>query len=66
VVMAIVQDRASDNPATANGLYMAISFLIGSGMSILVGRLGDAVGLRAAFTWSAVLAFLGIPIIFFL
>jgi FSR family fosmidomycin resistance protein-like MFS transporter len=66
VVMAIVQDRASDNPATANGLYMGISFLINSGMSVLTGRLADFMGLRAAFTWSAVLAFLGIPIIFLL
>ena len=66
VVMAIIQDRASDNPATANGLYMAISFLISSGMGVLTGRLADVLGLRAAFTWSAAVAFLGIPIIFLL
>jgi FSR family fosmidomycin resistance protein-like MFS transporter len=66
VVMAIVQDRASDNPATANGLYMGISFLINSGMSVLAGRMGDILGLRATFAWSAALAFLGIPIIFLL
>lgn len=66
VVMAIIQDRAAANPATANGLYMGITFLISSGMGVLAGRMGDVLGLRAAFAWSAGVALLGIPIVFFL
>lgn len=66
VIMAIIQDRVADNPATANGLYMGINFLINSGMSVLTGWLADSVGLRTAFAWSATVALLGIPIIFLL
>lgn len=63
VMMAMVQDHAGDHPATANGLYMAISFGIGAAMPALVGGLADVVGLRVAFAASAVLGLIGTPFI---
>jgi FSR family fosmidomycin resistance protein-like MFS transporter len=63
VVMAIVQDRAGDHPATANGLYMGISFVISSIAPLLVGGLADLVGLRSAFVCGALLALAGVPIV---
>jgi FSR family fosmidomycin resistance protein-like MFS transporter len=66
VILALVQDHAREHPATANGLYMGISFVINSAVPIAVGALGDTVGLRTAFTWSALLALGGVPFIYFL
>jgi FSR family fosmidomycin resistance protein-like MFS transporter len=64
VIMAMVQDHAGDQPATANGLYMGISFVIGAIIPFLVGGLADLVGLRTAFAWCAVLAVPGVPLIY--
>ena len=66
VMLAIVQDHAHGMRATANGIYMGINFLVVSGVTVLVGWIGDLLGLRAAFAWSAVLALLGVPVIYFL
>jgi FSR family fosmidomycin resistance protein-like MFS transporter len=63
VVMAIVQENAGDHPATANGLYMGISFIISAAGPLLLGALADLAGLRSAFAWSALLALGGLPFI---
>jgi len=64
VIMAMVQDHAGDHPATANGLYMAISFVSSAVIPLLVGALADQVGLRTALTWSAIVALMGVPLIY--
>lgn len=64
VIMAMVQDHAGAHPATANGLYMGISFVIGAAGPLLVGGLADLVGLRTAFALSAFLALVGVPLVF--
>ncbi|MCP4518411.1 MAG: MFS transporter, partial [Delftia sp.] len=46
VVLAIVQEHAGDHPATANGLYMGISFVISAAGPLLLGALADLVDLR--------------------
>jgi len=66
VMLAIVQDHAHGMRATANGIYMGINFLVVSGVTVLVGWTGDLLGLQAAFAWSALLALLGVPVIYFL
>ncbi len=66
VMLAIVQDHAHGMRATANGIYMGINFLVVSGVTVLVGWTGDLLGLGAAFAWSALLALLGVPVIYFL
>jgi FSR family fosmidomycin resistance protein-like MFS transporter len=64
VIMAMVQDHAGDHPATANGLYMGIAFVIGAVTPFLVGWLADVVGLHSAFAWSAVLSLVSVPLVF--
>jgi FSR family fosmidomycin resistance protein-like MFS transporter len=66
VVMAMVQESFPENRALANGTYMALSFVIRSGAVVALGALGDLFGLRLAFTASAVISLLGLPLIFLL
>ena len=61
VIMALVQETSPQNRALANGTYMMLSFLIRSGVVVLVGAMGDLWGMRAAFIVSAVLPLLGLP-----
>jgi FSR family fosmidomycin resistance protein-like MFS transporter len=66
VMLAIIQEHAHGMRATANGIYMGINFVVVSGITVLVGWIGDLVGLRAAFVWSAVLSLTGLPTVYFL
>jgi FSR family fosmidomycin resistance protein-like MFS transporter len=62
VIMAMVQEHGRDYPATANGVYMAINFLVGALAALLVGWMGDSAGLHRAFVWSALLSLLAAPL----
>ena len=66
VVMALVQESFPENRALANGVYMLISFLVRSAAVVIVGVIGDLVGLRWAFAISGVLMWAGVPLIFLL
>jgi len=66
VLMALVQENFPENRALANGLYMALAFTIRSGAVVLMGAMGDLIGLRQAFIASAVLMLLGIPLVLLL
>jgi FSR family fosmidomycin resistance protein-like MFS transporter len=66
VLMALVQESFPENRALANGLYMALGFTLRSGAVVVMGALGDLFSLRHAFTASAVLMLLGIPLILLL
>ena len=61
VLLALVQDLDSDRPAFVNGIYMGISFVISSVAVILIGIIGDWIGLENSFRLSAFLALGGIP-----
>jgi len=63
VIMAIVQETYPDQRSLANGVYMAMSFLIRSAATILLGLLGDMVGLYWAFMLSAAVMVFGLPLI---
>jgi MFS family permease len=63
VVMALVQESCPDNRALANGIYLALAFVTESGSAVVVGLLGDLLGLRSAFTISAAVLLLGLPFI---
>jgi len=65
VVMAMVQQTYPENRALANGSYMALSFLIRSGMLVVFGALADVLGLRSVFALSAFLLLVGMPAIWF-
>jgi FSR family fosmidomycin resistance protein-like MFS transporter len=66
VLMALVQESSPENRALANGLYMALSFSLRSGVVVVIGALGDLFGLRLAFTASAIIPLLGLPLILLL
>lgn len=66
VMLALVQEHAGDSPAAANGLFMMISFLARSAVVVIVGMIGDGIGLQAAYIISAVAGLLGIPFILML
>jgi FSR family fosmidomycin resistance protein-like MFS transporter len=63
VIMALVQESFPENRALANGLYMALSFVIRSGAVMALGVVGDLFGLRLAFAASAIIPLLGLPLI---
>lgn len=66
VVMALVQESFPENRALANGIYMALNFVLRSGVVLAVGLLGDQFGQRIAFAASAAIPLLGLPLTFFL
>lgn len=51
--LALVQDHFQGHRATSNGLFMLLSFLSTAVMLVLVGFIGDQLGLRTAYFWSA-------------
>lgn len=59
VMLALIQDLRSDKPAFLNGVYMGISFGISSGIVLLIGLMGDGIGLDLTFKICASVAPLG-------
>ena len=66
VLMAVVQESFPENRALANGIYMAVGFVLRSIAIIFVGAMGDFYDLRLAFTISAIFCIFALPFIFFL
>jgi FSR family fosmidomycin resistance protein-like MFS transporter len=66
VIMALVQESFPQNRALANGVYMSLSFLIRSGVVVLMGAMGDLFGMSLAFAVSAVMSLLGLPFLLLL
>jgi FSR family fosmidomycin resistance protein-like MFS transporter len=66
VIMAMVQESCPENRALANGLYMSLSFLIRSGIVVVVGAMGDMWGMRTSFLACALITLLGLPFLLFL
>ena len=66
VMMAIVIENFDDNRSFANGVYMAVSFILQAIATLLVGFLSDLVDLRFTFLVSAGLLPLGLLFIKFL
>lgn len=63
VFLALVQDQLPDSRATANGMFMAFAFGIRALNVLMVGALGDALGLQNAFIAAALISLLSLPII---
>ncbi|MCP3873408.1 MAG: MFS transporter [Desulfobacteraceae bacterium] len=61
VMLAIIQENAKNNPSTANGLFMMISFAVRSLAVFIAGIIGDLAGLENMFIISAVIGFFAIP-----
>ena len=66
VLLALVQEQGSDQPALMNGGFTTINFL-SSALSVLAaGYVGDAIGLAKTFQLSGYLAVIAIPTVFLL
>lgn len=63
VMLAMIQEQATDNPATANGLFMMISFMARSAVVVVVGVMGDMVGLHTTYVVSALMGLVAIPFV---
>ena len=63
VIMAIVLESFPDDRSFANGVYMAISFILSAFATLSVGAISDWLNLRSTFLISAGLVFLGLPFI---
>lgn len=66
VVLALVQDQFPHNRAFANGVNLAITFMLQAAAIWAVGALADRYGLTPAYAVSALLALVSIPAVFFL
>lgn len=66
VMLALVQEHSTSSPAAANGMFMMVSFMARSSIVVVVGFLGDAIGLEATYICSSLLGLLGIPFILML
>lgn len=63
IMLAIVQEQLPGHRSIANGVFMMISFVSLSLAAIGIGVLGDTIGLRQAFMWTAFAGLLVVPII---
>ncbi|MCD4818559.1 MAG: MFS transporter [Candidatus Cloacimonetes bacterium] len=66
VVLALVHDIDSEHPSFINGTFMMINFVMSSIIVLLVGFLGDKIGLDLTYKISSVLSLGAIPFVFFL
>lgn len=66
VFMAMVQENFPENRALANGMYMGLSFVLRSIVVLIVGFMGDYLGLKQSFMICSGLMLLSLPIISFL
>jgi FSR family fosmidomycin resistance protein-like MFS transporter len=66
VMMALLQESFPDNRALITGFYMGFSFVAVAIATVILGALGDRFGLRPAFTASAILPLLGLPLVLLL
>jgi len=66
VIMASVQESAPENRALANGIYMALNFVLRALIVVLVGALADRTGMRTAFIACASIGIWWTPFVFWL
>ncbi|MBU2515774.1 MFS transporter [bacterium] len=63
VMLATVNELKNEHPAFVNGIYMMINFVINSAAIMLIGFMGDKIGLEITYKISAIVALSAIPII---
>jgi len=66
VMLAIVQEHLPNNRATANGVFLSITFLARPLAAFVLGLIGDNFGLRSAYFWTAIISLMAVPAVFFL
>jgi len=63
VLLAVVIEHSGSSPAAATGTLMMVSFAVRGLVILLVGAMGDALGLHTAFLACGAIAVLGLPCI---
>ena len=63
VMMALLQESFPENRALVNGMYLGLSFLTNAAATVILGALADRFSMRTAFTMSAAVPLLGIPLV---
>jgi MFS transporter, FSR family, fosmidomycin resistance protein len=63
VLLALVQDLNSDRPGFVNSIFWSISFLLTAAATLIVGFLGDHLGLETTFWIAALFGFGSLPFI---
>ena len=66
VMMALLQESFPENRALVNGIYLGLSFLTNAGATVVLGALADGYSMRTAFTLSAAVPLLGVPLVWLL
>ena len=66
VMMAWVQESYPENRALANGIFMAMAFVIRAVVIVILGQVGDIYGLGLGILLSAIIMAAGIPLVFLL
>ena len=66
IMMAVVQENCPENRALANSLYHSLVFISEAGAATVLGALGDLFGLHLAYTASAVVLLLSLPLVLLL
>ncbi len=66
VILSLIQKREMRYPSIANGLYMSLNFILGSGMILLAGSLSDIVGIEYTFKIFAACSPISIIFVLFL
>ena len=66
VMLATINEQKNEHPAFVNGLYMMISFIINSAGIMLIGVMGDYIGLEWTYYIAAFVALGTIPAVLLL
>lgn len=66
VLLTIVQEQMPNHRATANGVFLSMSFVTRPAAAYIIGMMGDNFGLSTAFLVAAGISLFAIPIIFIL
>ncbi len=61
VLLAIVQENAKDNPASANGLFMMVAIFSRGIVIVVVGFFGDIMGLEYTYIACGIIGFAALP-----
>ena len=63
IMLAIIQDQLPNNRSVGNGLFMTMNFICLSLSAVGIGMIGDSIGLRQAFFWTAIAGLLVVPLV---
>lgn len=63
VILAMIQDQATDRPAFFNSIYMFLSFFVSAVLVVGIGALADRVGLQQTYHICGWVAFGAVPFV---